>query len=243
MRILFLGTGSAFAERRFWTSFLVDDTILVDAAPTAAPSLKRCGKDLSAITHIFITHFHGDHTLGLPFLIAEYTFKSPRKKPLLIIGPEKIEEYTLNLVETAFPEMGSELAMNARISFCEVRKEREPCEAGRLPFIAYQMRHFNGHAYGYKIFCDKGVLAFSGDTGPCENLLRLLEGSDVAIIEMSGLSHSNPNHMSMQNILELKAHALPGQKLIVTHMEETEIPPLEGIIISEDLQEYDITIQ
>jgi len=243
MKILFLGTGSAFAERRFWTSFLVDNTILVDAAPTAAPNLKRCGKDLSAINHIFITHFHGDHTFGLPFLIAEYTFKSPRKSPLVITGPRKIEEYTLNLVEMAFPGMGSTLVMNARVSFIEVKKEQELCEAGRLPFIAYLMNHFNGQAYGYKIFYEKGVLAFSGDTGPCENLSCLLEGSDVAIVEMSGLSHNNSNHMSMQNILELKAHKLPAQKLIVTHMEETEIPPLEGIIISEDLQEYDITIQ
>lgn len=242
VKIIFLGTGGAFSEGRFWASHLINDSILVDVSPTAVPALKRCGKELAGITHIFITHYHGDHTLGLPFLLAEYTFKSPRKKPLFITGPERIEEYTFRLADTAFPGYGGEILQNAMITFTEVKEEIRRREAGGIPFIAYTMSHFGAQSYGYKIFTDRAVIAFSGDTGPCENLLRLIEGSDAAIVEMSGIAHDNPNHMTMQNILDLKSRLNPEQKLFVTHMDERVIPHLEGIIVPEDLKEYEIAV-
>ena len=71
VEITFLGTGNAFCPTgRLHSLVLIDGNMLVDAPPTVIPQLRQHGISPAVITDLFITHWHGDHIFGLPFLVA-----------------------------------------------------------------------------------------------------------------------------------------------------------------------------
>src|SRR3990170_3900454 len=87
LELTFLGSGNAFAAGgRYWSSFLANARYLFDAPPTLLPHLKRLGMPLTGIEVIFISHFHGDHFMGLPFLFLEYVYLTERRDDLFIVG-------------------------------------------------------------------------------------------------------------------------------------------------------------
>ena len=80
VEVTFLGTGNAFCPTgRLHSLVLIDGTMLVDAPPTVIPQLRKHGISPSQITDLFITHWHGDHTFGLPFLLLERKWISDRQ--------------------------------------------------------------------------------------------------------------------------------------------------------------------
>ena len=77
--ITFLGSGNAFCPSgRLHSLVLIDDRILVDAPPTVVPQMREHGICPSSITDLLITHWHGDHTFGVPFLLLERKWISER---------------------------------------------------------------------------------------------------------------------------------------------------------------------
>ena len=91
MQLQFVGCGDAFGSGgRFNTCFHVtgdDVNFLIDCGASSLPALKRLGIARDDIDLILITHFHGDHFAGLPFLLLDAQF-SRRSRPLVIAGPE-----------------------------------------------------------------------------------------------------------------------------------------------------------
>ena len=80
VEIQFLGTGNAFCPSdRLHSLVLLDGHILVDAPPTIIPQLRRADISPSSISNLLITHWHGDHTFGLPFLLIERKYISDRE--------------------------------------------------------------------------------------------------------------------------------------------------------------------
>ena len=46
---------------------------------------------LGKVTHIFITHMHGDHIFGLPGLLSSRSFQGGEQKPLTLVGPKELK--------------------------------------------------------------------------------------------------------------------------------------------------------
>ena len=73
MQLQFVGCGDAFGSGgRFNTCFHVTgarSNFLIDCGASSLPALKRLGIGRDDIDLILITHFHGDHFGGLPFLL------------------------------------------------------------------------------------------------------------------------------------------------------------------------------
>lgn len=62
--------------------------------------MKFCEKvNLGNISKIFITHMHGDHTFGLPGVLASLTIGDPFHKELELYGPKGLQEYVLNSLD------------------------------------------------------------------------------------------------------------------------------------------------
>ncbi len=70
--VVFLGTGGAFsAGRRSNLSLLIetlDFQMLVEAGPTIMQQLARINLHAADVERLFVSHLHGDHTLGFPML-------------------------------------------------------------------------------------------------------------------------------------------------------------------------------
>ena len=105
-RIDFIGTGNAFAPPgRLHACLCIDRNILVDLPPTVMPQLRSMGLDASDINHVLITHWHGDHTFGIPFFMLDRRYISDRLNEcdLTIYLRPGGQSILTNLCEIGFP--------------------------------------------------------------------------------------------------------------------------------------------
>ena len=234
-----LGSGAGLTDGRDWSSLLIDQRILLDLPPTAIPQLHRLGIDLSEIEYVFISHLHADHMFGLPFLLLEYCIRLRRENPMYIIGPSKLEEVTFQLCDLAWPNL-RKVGFEPRIplEFVELTEEGE-YQAGDLSFTAISMNHFNLDAFGYRFEYKGRSIGYSGDTGECSQLDRLLEDVNVAILELTHPRESNdPGHMDPLTFAKIaKWLVKQGSTVIATHMSGTP-DPIPGVEICEDGKTY-----
>src|SRR3954454_21841320 len=107
MAIRFLGCGDAFGSGgRFQTCIHVHARgreFLIDCGASSLIAMKRFGVDPNTIETILISHLHGDHFGGLPFLLLDAQYVSGRKTPLTIAGPPTLSSRLDALREAMFP--------------------------------------------------------------------------------------------------------------------------------------------
>jgi len=105
IKVKFLGTSGAVptAERNH-TSMLLEyenENILIDCGEGTQRQFRKARINPCKITRILITHWHGDHVLGLPGLLQTLGF-SEYNKTLYIYGPKGTKEFMQNLFKTFF---------------------------------------------------------------------------------------------------------------------------------------------
>ncbi|MDD5646485.1 MAG: ribonuclease Z [Candidatus Bipolaricaulis sp.] len=218
--ILCLGSSAALTDGGPWSSLLVDGRVLLEIPPTTVPQLHRYRLDPSRIDWLFVSHLHADHVFGLPFLLLEFFIRHERSSPLTLIGPSGLTDYVHALCDLAWRGLctgGPERLMP--LAFVEATAGQETA-VGPLRFVAFPMVHFGLPALGYRISYRGRKIAYSGDTGPCPGLDALLEGADVAIVEMT---HPHPTedegHLDAADVARLAAPlAARGAKVLATHM-------------------------
>lgn len=90
VKITFLGTGNAVpSKQRNHTGILLsykDENLLFDCGENIQRQFRFTDISITKITKIFITHWHGDHILGLPGLFQTLAMSNYSKK-LKIYGP------------------------------------------------------------------------------------------------------------------------------------------------------------
>ena len=106
MQLTFLGSGDAFAGGgRFQACLHLaggDEPLLLDCGATTLVALKRADIDPASIGFVALSHLHGDHFAGLPWLILDGQF-SKRTRPLEIAGPAGVRERVERTFEALYP--------------------------------------------------------------------------------------------------------------------------------------------
>ena len=106
VRLRFVGAGDAFGSGgRFQTCLLLEgtgDSVLVDCGASSLVALKRAGVNIADIGAVLLSHLHGDHFGGVPFLILDAQF-SRRVEPLVIAGPPGVQARVEEAMEVFFP--------------------------------------------------------------------------------------------------------------------------------------------
>ena len=238
--LTFLGTGNAFAPTRYWSSFLVNDRYLFDAPPTLLPHMNKLGKDIREIEVIFISHFHGDHYFGLPFLLLDYAERAPRSKPLTIIGPPGIQKRVEASTNLAFSNVYRKQSRGYDLTFVEVKDGRSG-SCGGCDYTAFKVQHVPDlESFGFRVDIGGATLAYTGDSALCDALVPLADGADVFVAECSCWTDTcGPIHLTANNILELRRKISPTTQFILTHIGAGEPPPSiaeAGILIADDLK-------
>jgi hypothetical protein len=108
LTVTFAGSGDAFGSGgRFQACIHLrgpggPGPVLLDCGATALSALNRLGLDPGEIAAVFVSHLHGDHFGGLPFLILDGQF-SRRTRPLVVAGPSGIARRLADAMECMFP--------------------------------------------------------------------------------------------------------------------------------------------
>jgi ribonuclease Z len=102
VRLIFLGTSDAVpsAERNH-TSILLnykDENILVDCGEGTQRQFRKAELNPCKVTRLLITHWHGDHVLGIPGLLETLSLSDYSKK-LFIYGPKGTKEFMKNVLK------------------------------------------------------------------------------------------------------------------------------------------------
>jgi ribonuclease BN (tRNA processing enzyme) len=230
VRLRFLGCGDAFAGGgRFQTSFLLEgagagaqfdgdgEPVLIDCGATTLIALKRQGIDPSSIGWVVLSHLHGDHIGGLPWLILAGQF-AKRSRRLVIAGPAGTEQRFDEMFEALYPGATSaERPFETRIIELP---ERRPTELGPAVVTTFEVVHTpatNPHAL--RIQYAGKVIAYSGDTEWTDALLEVADGADLFVCECNEFDKQVPGHLSYRTLSE-KRSQLGCRRLVLTHMSE-----------------------
>ncbi len=123
-----LGSGGFNNRGLPFISFLIDDSVLVETPPDIIQSLRREGASLSALRTVIISHFHGDHCFGLPFLVFNLYRENPAglSRKLLLAGPRGIRERALELMALAINPTSSYIGWFERnVEIREITRDSE----------------------------------------------------------------------------------------------------------------------
>ncbi|OGO51167.1 MAG: hypothetical protein A2148_08820 [Chloroflexi bacterium RBG_16_68_14] len=240
MEFLFLGSGNAFASGRYWSSFLLNGRYLFDASPVVLPHLKQCQVAPDEIEAIFISHFHGDHFFGLPFLLLEYAEMTPRSKDLTILGPPGIEEQVRTITRAGFPNV---LKKNKTYqeTYRDLRDGLEGEVAG-LKFLARSVNHVvEMECFGFRVQVGGRTVAYSGDSVLCDALLELADGADAFVVECSCWDGTCGPHLSPNDIRELRRRLGPKPTFILTHLDggQKELG-IENALVADDFARFSL---
>jgi ribonuclease BN (tRNA processing enzyme) len=223
VELRFLGTGDAFGSGgRLHTSSPIrtnEGSLLVDCGPSTLAALRRQAIEPGDVDAIAVTHLHGDHFGGIPFLLMDAHYATRRTRPLVIAGPVGVEERIGRVMDVLFPGAGA-LRVRFPLSYLEW-SEREPVRVGPAELTPYLVMHSMAMpCYGLRVALPEPVLAFSGDTEWTDALVPLSADADVFVCECFGDDSAPPFHLDYRS-LQNHRHALTCRRLILTHMGES----------------------
>ncbi|WP_299362483.1 MBL fold metallo-hydrolase [uncultured Paracoccus sp.] len=230
MQITFAGCGDAFGSGgRFNTCFHVDGCaapFLIDCGATSLVALKRAGLDPGQIATIFVSHFHADHFMGIPFLVLDGQFGN-RTAPLTIVGPKGLAAQYERAMETAFPG-SSRAARDFEVKLEEIAPGA-PREADGLRVTATEVRHAKSMTcLGYRFDVDRKVLAYTGDTEWIPALIDLGRDADLLVSEACFWDRNVPGHMNVTTLRE-NLPEVGAKRVVLTHMGEEVLSRLDQI--------------
>ena len=132
----FLGSGDAFGSGgRFQTCMHLsgaEGAVLVDCGTSSLIAMKRDGVVSGEVSAVLLSHLHGDHFGGVPFLILDAQF-SRRTRPLPIAGPPGVQGRVEAAMEILFP--GSTSAQRKfNVEFIELPRSQHPFFSGPSRF-------------------------------------------------------------------------------------------------------------
>lgn len=231
MKLTITGSGDAFGSGgRLQTCFHVrtgNTGFLIDCGASALTSLKRAGLGTDDIDTIFITHLHGDHFGGLPFVLIDTLFIARRTKPLTLVGPPALEARFHVLCEAMFP-LVTENRREFELSFAPL-EEGETNRLGPVSVTPFEVKHYSGApSYALRFALEDKVLAYSGDSGWTDSLIEAGRNADLYIMECYQYDKRLDVHL---DYLTIARHLddIQAKRVLLTHMSDAMLARREEV--------------
>jgi len=221
VELRFIGSGDAFGSGgRFQTCLMLSGAgapLLVDCGATSLVAMKRASIDPGAVGAVALSHLHGDHFGGLPFLILDGQF-SRRTRSLLIAGPPGVKARVEAAMEAFFPG-STTVARRFATEFVELI-ERAPSALGPAVITPFPVVHASGApSYALRVEYGGKVIAYSGDTEWTESLVAAARGADVFVAEAYHFDRKIRYHLDHATLSE-HAGRIDCPRIILTHMSQ-----------------------
>ncbi len=237
VELTFLGSGDAFGSGgRFQACLHLragPGEFLVDCGASSLIAMKRFGVEPSRVEAVVLSHLHGDHFGGLPFLVLDGQF-ARRERPLLVAGPPGVETRVREAMEVLFPG-SSRVCRPFALEFVELADRRDVA-IGSLAVTAYAVAHPSGApAFALRLALGGKVIAYSGDTEWTDALLEAARGADLLVAEAYCFEKRVRYHLDYRTLLEHRGR-LECRRLILTHMSQDMLGrlPLAEVEWAED---------
>ena len=214
-KVIILGSSNAVPSIHHENTHLVivgeERTILIDCVSNPIVRLEQAGVDFNALTDIVITHFHPDHVSGVPLLLMDMWLMG-RTKPLNIYGLH----YTMDRLEDLMGFYSwAEWPNFFPVGFYRLPEAEMAHVLDCNDFKVYSSPvHHLIPTIGLRVECKNPgkVLAYSCDTEPCEQTVRLAEGADILIHEAAGAHYG---HSSAEQAGEIATKAEVGELYLI----------------------------
>ncbi len=220
MKLTVIGSGDAFCSGGALHScnLLEHDggSLMLECGPGVLAGMKRMGLPTGSPDAVLVSHLHGDHFGGIPFLFLEYLFENPRHRPLTILGPPTILERSFAVYAALYRELQS-FEMPFEIKVIELQPGSTASVAG-FDVEAFRVTH-NAEPFslGYRIVSPDATLLFSGDSAWNEDFVPKSQGVDIFLCECCTMEPSVPMHTSYAELLTHRDR-LGCKRLLLTHL-------------------------
>jgi len=228
IEIQFLGSGDAFGSGgRLQSCVLVNynrGQFLIDCGTSCLIGMNRYGINPNCITMIYISHLHGDHCAGIPFLILASQLTYKRTDPLVIIGPPGMKNWIFQVMEILFP--GSSRAQRKFLLEIIEFKDRCPENVIGVTATPYSNLHHGDSSFSLRIECDEKVIAYSSDTEWTDTLCEVAGNVDLFIAEAYFYEKKVKGHMDYLTLMSNYAK-IRAKRLMLIHMSSNMLAMLE----------------
>ncbi|HMZ07063.1 MAG TPA: MBL fold metallo-hydrolase [Anaerolineales bacterium] len=214
-KVIILGASNAIPTMQSENTHMVivgkERMLLIDSVSNPILRLEQAGLDFNDLTDIIVTHFHPDHASGIPLLLMDMWLMG-RQKPLNFYGLH----YTLDRVEGLMGFYNwSEWPNFFPVVFHRIPSKERALVLQSNDFIVHASPvHHMIPNIGLRVeFPQSGkTMAYSCDTEPCDEVVRLSEGVDVLIHEATGESEG---HSSATQAGETATKAEAGRLYLI----------------------------
>jgi ribonuclease BN (tRNA processing enzyme) len=218
--VRFVGSGDSFGSGgRFQTCILVDGPGLrfaIDFGTSSLIALNQQGIAHNSIDAVLLTHLHGDHCGGVPFMLVDAMLAAKRTRPLTIAGPKDTQARMHEICEALFPGMH---VMTPKFSLTYIEWDvGNPHQILDLVVTPYPARHtWQTNPTALRVEAAGKVVSYTGDGEWTEELAQIGHNADLLIAESYFYDKPVKWHL---NYPEFCAHKedFAAQRVILTHM-------------------------
>jgi ribonuclease BN (tRNA processing enzyme) len=221
VRVTFLGSGDAFGSGgRFQTCILLESggtRVLLDCGASSLVAMRRFDVDPQSVEAVALSHLHGDHFGGLPFLVLDAQFRR-RDRRLTIVGPPGVEARVGATMDVLFPGSAA-VARRFETRFVEL-VDRRPTTLGPFTLTPFAVVHASGAPpFALRVACGGRIVTYSGDTEWTDSLLEASADADLFVCEAYSFDKRIRYHLDYRTLAAQRTR-LTCRRLVLTHMSE-----------------------
>ena len=246
MHLTLLGTGCPKVDdKRFGPSNLVTtnkSSILIDCGSGVTQRLEQAKVSTADIDALFLTHLHSDHVIDIYQLIIS-SWHSYRVKPWKVYGPIGTKKLIRLIMKAWKDERNQRIQYEKRSSVQAFNIQvKEFNDYGKIKIKDLIIEYFEvdhkpvKYAYGFNFQRKNKKLTISGDTKPCNNLMKYAQLTDVLLHEVYIEEEMQPitkmrskktlnnvkNYHTTSNMVGKIAKISRCKKLVLTHFVPTK---------------------